>query len=274
VGVRCKCPDDGNLDRNCRYLPDCANGGYRSFSINLRCVCPPQWFGDLCEKFCLNGALYKDFASGGPDDGLGVDRCKCMKNFYGEACDEVQCFNGGTPVKGRGCLCQQPYVGPHCEEMSGVGQFDTPTSSSFHRDLSSTVVSLFLAVALALGVYLYDVSGLPPPPAYHDVVKIPPAYVDTRSQQTANLQPAPAPLVESTPAIPVNDSAPSETANSAEGETPSSSTASDTVQPEAQIRAASPREAAQSPPESNSVSQSEHQGNSGSQRPSENVHVV
>lgn len=183
-------------------------------------------------------------------------RCKCSKNFYGEACDEVQCFNGGTPVKNRGCLCLQPYIGPHCEEIAGViGQFDTPPSSSFHRDLSSTVVSLFLAVALATGVYfllrrrtqwmrrriqarrammigagadetgsgphvspeglsarpptyytlagqqqtlgqsdpnqdlaLYDVSGLPPPPAYHDIVKIPPVYVDGRLQQLPNQQ--------------------------------------------------------------------------------------
>lgn len=35
MGVRCQCPEE-HLDRNCRYLPDCENSGYRSFSINLR----------------------------------------------------------------------------------------------------------------------------------------------------------------------------------------------------------------------------------------------
>lgn len=141
-----------------------------------------------------------------------------------------------------------------------MGPVDPPSTSSFHRDLSSTVVSLFLAVALALGVYflvrrrtqwmrerlqarrammmgntdehgphspptgesaamvasggpppvyyrilsdqrasaagdggdgaLYDISGLPPPPAYNDVIKMPPAYMDNRSQQTSRPQTA------------------------------------------------------------------------------------
>lgn len=146
VGVRCQCPED-NLDRNCRYLPDCANSGYRSFSINLRCVCPPQYFGELCEKYCLNGDLVKD--------SYQIDQCVCPKYFYGDECEHITCFNGGTAVNGRGCSCQIPYVGLHCETRIN-GTIDDSLQyhhDSLQKDLSGTIVSLFLVIAVGLIIF-------------------------------------------------------------------------------------------------------------------------
>ncbi|KRX99662.1 hypothetical protein T4E_6595, partial [Trichinella pseudospiralis] len=145
-GVRCKCPDGmDNLDRNCRYLPECWNGGYRSFSIDLRCVCPEPWFGALCEKFCANGQLVKDG---------GYDVCQCRPNFYGEECDHVLCFNHGTPVKGRGCLCRFPFVGMHCEtELGHLVEFPAESRVKWYSYLFGTCSSIFLILLTALIAY-------------------------------------------------------------------------------------------------------------------------
>uniref|UniRef100_A0A5S6PZR1 EGF-like domain-containing protein n=1 Tax=Trichuris muris TaxID=70415 RepID=A0A5S6PZR1_TRIMR len=145
-GVKCKCPDGmTNLDRNCRYVPECLNGGYRSFSIDLRCVCPKPWFGPLCDKFCANGVLTKQH---------GYDLCQCRENFYGEECDHILCFNHGTPVKGRGCLCRFPYVGLHCEtELSHLVEFPSDSRVKWYSYLFGTCFSIFLIMVVAMAAY-------------------------------------------------------------------------------------------------------------------------
>ncbi|CDW53191.1 hypothetical protein TTRE_0000145401 [Trichuris trichiura] len=146
LSVRCKCPAGmTNLDRNCRYVPECLNGGYRSFSIDLRCVCPKPWFGTLCEKYCANGVLIKQH---------DYELCQCRENFYGEECDHILCFNHGTPVKGRGCLCRFPYVGLHCEtELSHLVEFPSDSRVKWYSYLFGTCFSIFLIMVVAMAAY-------------------------------------------------------------------------------------------------------------------------
>ncbi|VDM25921.1 unnamed protein product [Toxocara canis] len=159
IGVTCKCPEateTEQFDKNCRRLAPCLNNGYRAFSINVRCICPEPYFGEICEKYCDQGQRMK-----GAD---GRDYCGCVPFYQGEECREMVCLNGGTEMKQR-CLCPPNFLGYHCEidtnRTSGTSRFQRygdqeimQGNELFTRDISGTIFSLIMIIVLVVSMYL------------------------------------------------------------------------------------------------------------------------
>jgi uncharacterized membrane protein len=104
----------------------CVNGGVCEADGDVaKCVCLPEYEGDLCElsvddcaaKPCLNG--------GSCLDGAGSYTCSCLDGFSGvncerivSGCDDAPCLNGSTCVgqgSGYKCTCKAGYSGTNCE---------------------------------------------------------------------------------------------------------------------------------------------------------------
>ncbi|KAE9554513.1 hypothetical protein FO519_002269 [Halicephalobus sp. NKZ332] len=156
--VTCKCPNvglNGQLDKNCRKLPDCKNKGIRATSGSRKCLCHRPFFGETCEKLCDQGQPMKDLA--------GNDYCSCATYYQGEECKQMVCLHGGREENGR-CICPPQFLGYHCEiDTNKTGQTGIPGTrfqrfgdqgEMFTRDISGTIFSLIMIVVLVVSMYL------------------------------------------------------------------------------------------------------------------------
>uniref|UniRef100_A0AC34FLG1 EGF-like domain-containing protein n=1 Tax=Panagrolaimus sp. ES5 TaxID=591445 RepID=A0AC34FLG1_9BILA len=158
--VTCKCPNvgaNGELDKNCRRLPDCRNKGIRAYSGSRKCLCQRPFFGNQCEKLCDQGQPMKDTS--------GNDYCSCIPFYQGEECKQIVCLHGGREESGR-CICPPQFLGYHCEidtNKTGGGngltgsrfqRFGEQGGEMFTRDISGTIFSLIMIVVLVVSMYL------------------------------------------------------------------------------------------------------------------------
>jgi hypothetical protein len=158
--VTCKCPNvgtNGELDKNCKRLPDCRNKGIRAYSGSRKCLCQRPFFGEQCEKLCDQGQPMKDTS--------GNDYCSCIPFYQGEECKQIVCLHGGREESGR-CICPPQFLGYHCEidtNKTGGGngltgsrfqRFGEQGGEMFTRDISGTIFSLIMIVVLVVSMYL------------------------------------------------------------------------------------------------------------------------
>ena len=88
-----------------------------------RCMCPPDSFGESCEKSCAAG-FFRDNGCNYCDDPDVI----CHEEI--NACDGFPCQNNGActdelksttnSVDGRSCECKAGFNGTSCENSSGM----------------------------------------------------------------------------------------------------------------------------------------------------------
>ena len=92
----------------------CMNGGTCDPSSG-ECMCPPNYYGDLCSEYCSvecqnGGTLIPEPCT-----------CSCPLNYAGVECQTCtrECQNGGTLVaESCTCVCPDYYTGENCETCS------------------------------------------------------------------------------------------------------------------------------------------------------------
>ena len=93
----------------------CKHGGVCDVDKKM-CICPPEFYGDMCQHFCM--CLNNATCSG--DGG-----CLCKPGFTGEYCEKdpnCPCKNGGicfneygvSEAKAQTCICKQGFCGQTC----------------------------------------------------------------------------------------------------------------------------------------------------------------
>ena len=86
--------------------------------------CDAGWFGEACEKECVNGEVNPQ----------GSQNCTCDPGWVGELCD-AECSLHGK-INGTVCVCDLGFWGDHCEIQGcpGVGE-----SCSGHGDCNGAI---------------------------------------------------------------------------------------------------------------------------------------
>ncbi|XP_067627209.1 prolow-density lipoprotein receptor-related protein 1 isoform X1 [Eurosta solidaginis] len=137
-GFSCKCPSDLIMvDDECKAhteVPDycplkCNLGTCKVIDHVPKCICQPQFEGELCEHsrcsgYCLNYGLCT-VAPQIPGSGDAPPlKCSCTPGWSGPRCEtsvpecQSRCHNGGSCLitdEGMKCTCPELYVGEQCE---------------------------------------------------------------------------------------------------------------------------------------------------------------
>ncbi|XP_001985922.2 low-density lipoprotein receptor-related protein 1 isoform X2 [Drosophila grimshawi] len=138
-GYSCKCPNDYVMSEGiCKAHSDIPN--YCPLLCNLgtcqlvnhvpKCICQPQFEGELCEHYrCSGYCLNYGLCTVAPQlPGLQDPpplKCTCPPNWSGARCEtsvsdcQSRCHNGGaclvSDTEGMKCSCPDMYVGDQCE---------------------------------------------------------------------------------------------------------------------------------------------------------------
>jgi hypothetical protein len=180
---KCQLVDHAETDIDVDGNIDDINGS----NVHRHCVCPQEFGGSRCEKFCplncLNGGYCRFHNQNGGDSGSGsstanyherfdanpIDyNCECFGPFTGTFCeipyencsDGRQCFHGGTCAaaknnKKTACACPEGFEGGSCAidlSVSRVGARGSSSESNRSR-AGPIVAGFFIPIIVAALVY-------------------------------------------------------------------------------------------------------------------------